>query len=76
MGDDFSSFEFLDILTILGFILGLKNYQLNNQQSDALMHEMRDRQDDMLLKIFKQNEILIVQNSEILRKLGGEHHGC
>lgn len=72
MGSDFNNFEFLDILTILSFILGIKNYNLNNQQSNVMMHEMQNNQDDMLAKIIAQNEIIIKQNGELL-KLGGKH---
>lgn len=72
MGNGFDNFEFLDILTILSFILGVKNYNLNNQQSNAMMHEMQNNQDDMLAKIIAQNELIIKQNEELL-KLGGKH---
>lgn len=72
MGGDFNNFEFLDILTILSFILGIKNYNLNNQQSNVMMHEMQNNQDGMLAKIIAQNETIIKQNEELL-KLGGKH---
>lgn len=56
---DFWSLDFLDILTILSFIVGLQNLELNQKQVDGLMSEMRDHQNDMLAHIIEQNDEII-----------------
>lgn len=67
--DDWSNLGFLDILTILSFIIGLQNLELNQKQGDGLMSEMRDHQNDMLQTIIKQNEIIIQQNEDLKKLL-------
>lgn len=52
-------FEFLDILTILSFIIGLQNLELNRQQVDGIMSELKDTQNSMLSTIIEQNEEII-----------------
>lgn len=65
---DFEQWDFLDIISVLSFIVGLQNLELNNKQVDSLMGEMRDNQNAMLKKIIRQNEIIIAQNEELLQK--------
>lgn len=65
---DFEQWDFLDIISVLSFIIGLQNLELNNKQVNALMGEMRDNQNAMLKKIIRQNEIIIAQNEELLQK--------
>lgn len=65
---DFEQWDFLDIISVLSFIVGLQNLELNNKQVDSLMGEMRDNQNTMLKKIIRQNEIIIAQNEELLQK--------
>ena len=65
MGD----LEFLDIISILSFIIGLQNLELNERQVNNLMSEMRDHQNTMLEKAIKQNEIIIQQNEDIIKLL-------
>lgn len=65
---DFEQWDFLDIISVLSFIIGLQNLELNNKQVNALMGEMRDNQNTMLEKIIRQNEIIIAQNEELLQK--------
>lgn len=65
---DFEQLDFLDIISVLSFIIGLQNLELNNKQVNALMGEMRDNQNAMLEKIIRQNEIIIAQNEELLQK--------
>nr|DAH66874.1 MAG TPA: hypothetical protein [Caudoviricetes sp.] len=65
---DFEQWDFLDIISVLSFIIGLQNLELNNKQVNALMGEMRDNQNAMLEKIIRQNEIIIAQNEELLQK--------
>lgn len=65
---DFEQWDFLDIISVLSFIVGLQNLELNSKQVDSLMGEMRDNQNTMLEKIIRQNEIIIAQNEELLQK--------
>lgn len=65
--DDGKELEFLDILTILSFIVGLQNLELNQKQVDGLMSEMQDHQNSMLSTIIKQNEVIIQQNEDIIK---------
>lgn len=64
---DNNQLEFLDILEILSFIVGLQNLALNQKQVDGLMSEMTDHQNEMLRIIIKQNEQII----ELLKE---KHH--
>lgn len=52
-------FGFLDVLTILSFIVGLQNLELNKQQVDGIMSELKDTQNSMLSTIIEQNEEII-----------------
>lgn len=56
---DWEQWDLLDILTILSFIVGLQNLELNKKQMDAMMKEMTDNQNSMLSTIIKQNEEII-----------------
>lgn len=67
--DEEQELGFLDILSILSFIIGLQNLELNQKQVDGLMSEMTDHQNSMLSTIIKQNEQLIQQNEEIIKLL-------
>lgn len=51
--------DFLDIISILSFIVGLQNLELNQVQVDKLMKELRENQNTMLEKIIQQNEEII-----------------
>lgn len=57
--------DFLDILTVLSFIVGLQNLELNQKQVDGIMDELRSNQNAMLATIIEQNE-------EIIRLLKGK----
>ena len=61
--------DFLDVISILSFIIGLQNLELNQRQVDGLMSEMRDNQNSMLHDIIKQNEVIIQKNKELLKLL-------
>lgn len=65
--DNNDDLEFLDIISILSFIIGLQNLELNQKQVDGLMAEMRDNQNSMLDTIIKQNKIIIQQNEDIIK---------
>lgn len=57
--DEWNELGFLDILSILSFIIGLQNLELNQKQVDGLMTEMTEHQNSMLSTIIKQNEEII-----------------
>ena len=57
--------DFLDVITVLSFVLGIENLRLNQQQSGDVMDELRKNQNAMLATIIKQNE-------EIIRLLRGQ----
>lgn len=46
-------------LSILSVQLGLQNLELNEKQVNQLMKEMTGKQDDLLQKIYEQNEEII-----------------
>lgn len=50
---------FLDILTILSFVVGLQNLELNKQQVDGVMDELQNVQNSMLSTIIQQNKEII-----------------
>lgn len=51
--------DFLDALTVLSFIIGLENLELNQKQVDGIMDELRSNQNAMLATIIEQNEEII-----------------
>lgn len=57
--NDKDSLEFLDILTILSFIVSLQNLDLNQKQVNNVMAELQDNQNSMLKTIINQNEQII-----------------
>lgn len=67
--DEQEELGFLDIISVLSFIIGLQNLELNQKQVDGLMSEMTDHQNSMLSTIIKQNELLIQQNDKIIKLL-------
>lgn len=70
-----NNLDLLDILTILSFVIGIENLELNVQQSNSLDKHLEE-QDHILIN--EQNEMLkkiIKQNEEIISLLKGER-GC
>lgn len=67
--------DILDIITILSFYIAIKNLEENEQQSKILESKL-DIQDNEYLKnivklldhSIKQNEIIIKQNEELLKR--------
>lgn len=57
--NDGRGIELADTLGIMSLYIGLKNLDLNKQQVDTLMSEMKDEQNSMLSIIIKQNEEII-----------------
>jgi hypothetical protein len=60
--------SFLDVLTILSFIIGIENLSLNQQQVTRLEQHLSKQDTELLSKIINQNELIIEQN-ELLIKL-------
>lgn len=61
--------DLLDILTVLSFIIGIQNLELNIGQSNSLDKHL-EQQDNILIN--EQNEMLkkiIEQNKEIIKLL-------
>lgn len=56
---DIQELDFLDVITVLSFVLGIENLKLNQQQSSDVMDELRKNQNSMLATIIKQNEEII-----------------
>ena len=51
--------DFLDVLTVVSFLVGLENLKLNKQQVDGIMDELRNNQNSMLSTIIQQNKEII-----------------
>ena len=60
---------FIDIISILSFIIGLENLDLNQQQLDGVMKELQENQNTMLSKIIQQNEEIIKLDNQIINLL-------
>lgn len=54
-----NGFNFIDMLAVLSFGIGLENLRLNKQQVEQLMNEMTSEQNAMLKKIIEQNDEII-----------------
>ncbi len=63
--DDFSEFSFLDILTVLSFIIGLQNLELNEKQVKGLDEHLKEQDERLLAKIIDQNEEIIALLKEL-----------
>jgi hypothetical protein len=68
--------DFLDIIAIVSLFLAIQNLQENEQQSKLLEQKLDHQDEDYLKKTIKlleesikQNELLIQQNKEILKKM-------
>lgn len=56
---DWEQWSFFDLISILSFIVGLQNLELNKKQVASMMSEMRNNQNAMLSTIISQNEEII-----------------
>lgn len=70
--NDYGGIDFIDFISILSFIIGLMNLDLNIKQVDGVMEELRNNQNKMLETIINQNIEIIKQNEEILYLLKKE----
>lgn len=59
MDNEHNSFGFMELISILSFVIGLQNLELNKKQVEELSKEMTDNQDIMLKTIIQQNEEII-----------------
>lgn len=53
------NWTFLDILSVLSFIIGLQNLELNEQQVSNLEQHLNHQDNQLLAKIIQQNEEII-----------------
>ena len=58
-------FSIIDFVSMLSFIIGLENLNLNKVQVSDIMREMQNNQNGMLSKIIEQNEQIIKMLKEI-----------
>ena len=68
-----SNLDFLDILTILSFVIGIENLNLNIKQSDALDKHLEEQDHILIEQQNKMLEKIIEQNEEIISLLKGEN---
>lgn len=61
--------SWLDILTIMSFIIGVENLELNIQQNQQLDQHLNKQDEELLAKIIAQNEELLKQNQILMEKL-------
>lgn len=61
--------DFLDTISILSFVIGLMNLDLNQKQVDNLEQHLSMQDEKLLKKSIEQNEQIIKQNNLILEKL-------
>lgn len=57
---------FLDILSILSFVIGVENLRLNEKQVKDLDKHLSRQDNDLLAKIIDQNERLLADNKILI----------
>lgn len=67
--DNWQEWDFLDIISILSFIIGLENLELNNKQVASLEQHLHHQDNNLLAKIIQQNEELIELDKQIINLL-------
>ena len=60
--------DILDIITILSFCIATKNLEENEKQNNLLKRKLEEQDNVYLKKIIHQNEIIIAQNEELLKR--------
>ena len=64
--DDFGKeWTFIDIISVLSFIIGLQNLELNEKQVNALDTHLKEQDENQLALIIQQNEEIIKLLKEI-----------
>lgn len=61
-------FDILDIIQIVSLYLAIQNLQENEKQSEILNKKLDNQDNEYLKKIIQQNEIIIAQNEELLKR--------
>ena len=59
MGNFGEEWTFIDIISVLSFIIGLQNLELNEKQVRDLDNHLKEQDENQLAKIIQQNEELI-----------------
>ena len=54
-----NNFDFLDILTILSFVVGYENLEINIKQSKQLDEHLNRQDKELLARIIEQNKQII-----------------
>ena len=54
-----NEWNFIDIISILSFIIGLENLELNQKQVSSLDKHLSDQDNQLLAKIIQQNDEII-----------------
>ena len=54
-----NEWDFIDIISILSFIIGLENLELNQKQVSSLDKHLSAQDNQILAKIIQQNEEII-----------------
>lgn len=62
------NFDILDIISIVSLYIAIQNLQENEQQSEILKQKLDNQDNEYLKKIITQNEIIIAQNEELLKR--------
>ena len=65
-----TSFNLLDVITILGFAAQINNIKDDETQTDYIRKVIQAISDE-IEKLHKENDIIIAQNNEILKILKG-----
>ena len=60
--------DILDIITILSFCIAIKNLEENEKQNKILSEKLDNQDNEYLKKIINQNELIIKQNKELLKR--------
>lgn len=68
-GDFGENWSFLDLISILSFIIGLQNLELNEKQVNALDRHLSEQDNKLLAKIIAQNDELIELDKKIIKLL-------
>ena len=51
--------DFIDIINVLSFVVGVQNLELNERQIKSLDNHLREQDENQLALIIKQNEEII-----------------
>lgn len=51
--------DFIDVINVLSFIIGIQNLELNERQVKSLDNHLKEQDENQLALIIKQNEQII-----------------